>query len=183
MSTSPTATSTDALSVTLDDVHLAFGRNQVLRGVSLHVPAGTTTCVVGPSGSGKSTALRIVNRLLEPDSGDLLVDGRSVLADDVDEHRKRIGMVFQQFNLFPHRTVLDNVTLALRHLRGLSPDAAEHVALQRLDAVGLRHKASSRPAQALGRSAAARRHRPCARPRAARHAVRRGDVGARPRAW
>jgi polar amino acid transport system ATP-binding protein len=138
------------LSVSLRDVHLSFGRTHVLRGLSLDVPAGTTTCVVGPSGSGKSTALRIVNRLIEPDAGDLLMDGRSVLSDDVDQLRRQVGMVFQQFNLFPHRTVLDNVTLALRHLRGLSPSEAEQVALRRLDQVGLRHKASSRPAQLSG---------------------------------
>ena len=80
-----------------------------LRGVDLDVPAGTTTAVIGPSGSGKSTLLRTLNRLYEPDRGDILLDGRSVLRDDPDKLRQRIGMVFQQFNLFPHRSVLDNV--------------------------------------------------------------------------
>jgi polar amino acid transport system ATP-binding protein len=136
--------------VQLRDIHLAFGRNQVLRGVSLDVPAGSTTCVIGPSGSGKSTLLRTVNRLLEPDSGDVLVDGVSVLDADPDRLRQQIGMVFQQFNLFPHKTVLQNVTLALRTLRGMSQDDADAAALAQLDVVGLRHKASSRPGRLSG---------------------------------
>ena len=136
--------------VQLRDIHLAFGRNQVLRGVSLDVPAGSTACVIGPSGSGKSTLLRTVNRLLEPDSGDVLVDGASVLDADPDRLRQQIGMVFQQFNLFPHKTVLQNVTLALRTLRGMSQDEADAAALAQLDVVGLRHKASSRPGRLSG---------------------------------
>jgi len=145
MTTSPARVAEDATSVSLRDVHVSFGRHRVLRGLDLDVAAGTTTCVIGPSGSGKSTALRVVNRLLEPDSGDVLLGGRSVLDDDPDQLRRRIGMVFQQFNLFPHLTVLENVTLALRHLSGLARGEAEEVALGQLDTVGLRHKASSRP--------------------------------------
>jgi len=138
------------VSVQLRDIHLSFGRNRVLRGVDLDVPAGSTVCVIGPSGSGKSTLLRTVNRLLEPDSGDVLVDGVSVLNADPDALRRQIGMVFQQFNLFPHKTVLQNITLALRTLRGMSPEEAESAALAQLDVVGLRHKASSRPSQLSG---------------------------------
>ena len=145
MTTSPARVAEDATSVSLRDVHVSFGRHRVLRGLDLDVAAGTTTCVIGPSGSGKSTALRVVNRLLEPDSGDVLLGGRSVLDDDPDQLRRRNGMVFQQFNLFPHLTVLENVTLALRHLSGLARGEAEEVALGQLDTVGLRHKASSRP--------------------------------------
>ena len=150
MTTTGLTTENGVSSVALRDVHVAFGRNRVLRGLSLDVAAGTTTCVIGPSGSGKSTALRVVNRLLEPDSGDVLLGGRSVLADDPDLLRRQIGMVFQQFNLFPHLTVLDNVTLALRHLRGLSREQAQEVALTHLETVGLRHKASSRPGRLSG---------------------------------
>jgi polar amino acid transport system ATP-binding protein len=139
-----------AVSVQLRDVHLSFGRNRVLRGVDLDVPAGSTVCVIGPSGSGKSTLLRTVNRLLEPDSGDVLVDGVSVLDADPDALRQQIGMVFQQFNLVPHKTVLQNVTLALRTLRGMSPAQADESALAQLDVVGLRHKASARPGQLSG---------------------------------
>ena len=102
------------------DIHLSFGPNAVLRGVDIDVPAGTTAAVIGPSGSGKSTLLRTLNRLYEPDSGDILLDGRSVLRDNPDQLRQRIGMVFQHFNLFPHRSVLDNVTLAPRKLKRLS---------------------------------------------------------------
>ena len=138
------------VSVELRGVHLAFGRNKVLRGVDLDVPAGSTACVIGPSGSGKSTLLRTVNRLLEPDAGDVLVDGVSVLKADPDALRQKIGMVFQQFNLFPHKTVLQNVTLALRTLRGMSQEEADATALAQLDVVGLRHKASSRPSQLSG---------------------------------
>ncbi|OLP03208.1 peptide ABC transporter ATP-binding protein [Mycolicibacterium porcinum] len=132
------------------DIHLSFGPNAVLRGVDLDVPAGTTTAVIGPSGSGKSTLLRTLNRLYEPDSGDILLDGRSVLADNPDQLRQRIGMVFQQFNLFPHKTVLDNVTLGPRKLKGLSHDHARTVGLEQLDRVGLRHKADVRPSTLSG---------------------------------
>ncbi|MED5815771.1 amino acid ABC transporter ATP-binding protein [Mycolicibacterium sp. 050232] len=132
------------------DIHLSFGPNTVLRGVDLDVPAGTTTAVIGPSGSGKSTLLRTLNRLYEPDSGDILLDGRSVLADNPDQLRQRIGMVFQQFNLFPHKTVLDNVTLGPRKLKRLSHDHARTVGLEQLDRVGLRHKADARPSTLSG---------------------------------
>ena len=132
------------------DIHLSFGTNAVLRGVNLDVPAGTTTAIIGPSGSGKSTLLRSLNRLYEPDRGDILLDGRSVLNDDPDKLRQRIGMVFQQFNLFPHRSVLDNVTLGPRKLKGLSDDVARELGLEQLELVGLRHKADVRPATLSG---------------------------------
>lgn len=132
------------------NIHLSFGRNQVLRGVDLDVPAGSTVAVIGPSGSGKSTMLRTLNRLHEPDCGDVLLGGRSVLADDPDRLRQRIGMVFQHFNLFPHRSVLENVTLAPRKLRGLSSHDARELALNLLDRVGLRQKAGVRPSALSG---------------------------------
>ncbi|BBZ63468.1 amino acid ABC transporter ATP-binding protein [Mycolicibacterium monacense] len=143
-------TSVDPVSLSANDIHVAFGPNKVLRGVDIDVPAGTTAAVIGPSGSGKSTLLRTLNRLYEPDRGDILLDGRSVLKDNPDELRQRIGMVFQQFNLFPHRSVLDNVTLAPRKLKRLPADQARELGLAQLDRVGLRQKAEVRPGTLSG---------------------------------
>ncbi|KUI31594.1 peptide ABC transporter ATP-binding protein [Mycobacterium sp. IS-1742] len=140
----------DPVSLSANDIHVAFGPNKVLRGVDVDVPAGTTAAVIGPSGSGKSTLLRTLNRLYEPDRGDILLDGRSVLKDNPDELRQRIGMVFQQFNLFPHRSVLDNVTLAPRKLKRLPADEARDLGLAQLDRVGLRQKADVRPGTLSG---------------------------------
>ncbi|GAB2684305.1 amino acid ABC transporter ATP-binding protein [Nocardia thraciensis] len=137
-------------SLTGTDLHLTLGGNEVLRGVDIHVDAGKTTTVIGPSGSGKSTLLRVLNRLHEPDSGDVLIDGASVLAEDPDRLRQRIGMVFQHFNLFPHRTVADNVALGPRKLRGLSKEQARAVALEQLETVGLAHRADARPGNLSG---------------------------------
>ncbi|MBM0234321.1 amino acid ABC transporter ATP-binding protein [Micromonospora sp. STR1_7] len=145
-----TTATTTSVSLQARDVHLAFGPNRVLRGVDLTVARGATACVIGPSGSGKSTLLRTLNRLIEPDRGDVLLDGRSVLRDDPDALRQRVGMVFQQFNLFPHMTVLRNVTLALRRLHKLGEDEADAVARAQLELVGLAGKANSRPAQLSG---------------------------------
>ncbi|KZS85253.1 amino acid ABC transporter ATP-binding protein [Mycobacterium persicum] len=138
------------VSLVAKDIHQTLGGNAVLRGVDIDVPAGTTAAVIGPSGSGKSTLLRTLNRLHEPDSGDILLDGRSVLRDNPNELRQRIGMVFQHFNLFPHRSVLDNVALAPRKLRGLSAGAARDLALRHLERVGLKHKAAARPGMLSG---------------------------------
>jgi len=143
-------TTPQAVSLAANDIHLSFDANAVLRGVDLDVPAGTTTAVIGPSGSGKSTLLRTLNRLYEPDRGDILLDGRSVLKDNPDQLRQRIGMVFQHFNLFPHRTVLENVTLGPRKLKRLDTDAARELGLELLERVGLKHKADVRPATLSG---------------------------------
>jgi polar amino acid transport system ATP-binding protein len=137
-------------SLTGTGIHLRLGGNHILRGVDIHVDAGKTTTVIGPSGSGKSTLLRVLNRLHEPDAGDILIDGDSVLTENPDRLRQRIGMVFQQFNLFPHRTVADNIALGPRKLRGLSKDAARTLALEQLEVVGLTGKADSRPANLSG---------------------------------
>ncbi|GGL04040.1 amino acid ABC transporter ATP-binding protein [Nocardia jinanensis] len=137
-------------SLTGTGLHLRLGGNQILRGVDVHVDAGKTTTVIGPSGSGKSTLLRVLNRLHEPDSGDILLDGESVLTENPDRLRQRIGMVFQQFNLFPHRTVADNIALGPRKLRGLSKEESRALALEQLEVVGLIGKADSRPANLSG---------------------------------
>ena len=139
-----------AVSLTGTDIHLAFGTNKVLRGVNIHVDAGRTTTVIGPSGSGKSTLLRALNRLHEPDEGDILLGGKSVLRDNPDELRQRIGMVFQHFNLFPHKTVADNVALAPQKLKGLTKEAARAAAMEQLELVGLSAKADSRPGNLSG---------------------------------
>ncbi|HTM86330.1 MAG TPA: amino acid ABC transporter ATP-binding protein [Mycobacterium sp.] len=138
------------VSLAANGIQLSFGKHEVLRGVDLEVPAGSTAAVIGPSGSGKSTMLRTLNRLHEPDGGDILLGGRSVLDDDPDELRQRIGMVFQHFNLFPHRSVLENITLAPRKLLGLSPDAARELGLGLLDRVGLKNKATAHPTALSG---------------------------------
>jgi polar amino acid transport system ATP-binding protein len=147
-----TAATAGRASVSLEakDIHQTLGGTKVLRGVDMEAPAGSTVAVIGPSGSGKSTLLRSLNRLYEPDSGDILLDGRSVLRDDPDELRQRIGMVFQQYNLFPHLSILKNVALGPQKLRRLSPDAARDLALTQLDRVGLKHKAGARPGMLSG---------------------------------
>ncbi len=173
----------EPVSLACKDIHLAFGPpNKVLRGVNLDVPAGTTTAVIGPSGSGKSTLLRTLNRLYEPDRGDILLDGKSVLTDDPDALRQRIGMVFQQFNLFPHRSVVDNVALGPRKLKGgLSAGESRELALAQLDRVGLKHKAEVRPATLSGGQQQRGGDRAGAGDGAAGDVLRRGDFGARPR--
>ena len=143
-------TRSEPVSLSGKGIHLSFGNSAVLRGVDIHAAAGTTVAVIGPSGSGKSTLLRTLNRLYEPDEGDILLDGRSVLKDNPDALRQRIGMVFQNFNLFPHRSVIDNVMLAPRKLKRLPVAAAREVALTQLERVGLRHKADVRPATLSG---------------------------------
>ena len=141
---------TESVSLAANGIHLSFGRNTVLRGVDISAPAGNTVAVIGPSGSGKSTLLRALNRLHEPDGGDILLDGQSVLKDDPNTVRQRIGMVFQHFNLFPHLSVLDNVMLAPRKLKRLSGDAARELGLAQLDRVGMKHKADCRPGAVSG---------------------------------
>ena len=143
-------TKSEPVSLSGTGIHLSLGRSAVLRGVDIHAAAGSTVAVIGPSGSGKSTLLRTLNRLYEPDEGDILLDGRSVLKDNPDALRQRIGMVFQNFNLFPHRSVIDNVMLAPRKLKRLPVAAAREVALTQLERVGLRHKADVRPATLSG---------------------------------
>jgi polar amino acid transport system ATP-binding protein len=139
-----------SVSLAAKGVHQTMGGSKVLRGVDIEAPAGSTVAIIGPSGSGKSTLLRTLNRLYEPDSGDILLDGRSVLRDDPDELRQRIGMVFQHFNLFPHLSVLANVAMAPRKLRRLPADEARDLAMAQLDRVGLKHKAGARPSMLSG---------------------------------
>lgn len=137
-------------SLELRNLTMAYGDIEVLRDVSLEVAPGTTTCIIGPSGSGKSTLLRGVNRLHEPKSGDVLLAGASVLTQKPDAVRKRIGLVFQHFNLFPDHTALENVALAVRNVKGLSKAESRRIAKERLAEVGLAERADHRPRDLSG---------------------------------
>ena len=137
-------------SLELVGLQMAYGDVDVIRGVDISVPAGSTTCIIGPSGSGKSTMLRGINRLHEPKGGDVLLDGTSALQLKPDDLRRRIGLVFQHFNLFPDHTALENVALALRKVKGMAKDDARELAAARLAEVGLAERADHRPRDLSG---------------------------------
>ncbi|WP_159800801.1 amino acid ABC transporter ATP-binding protein [Arthrobacter zhaoguopingii] len=130
----------------------SFGSNEVLKGIDFHVDQGEVVCVIGPSGSGKSTLLRCVNRLEEPTTGTVIIEGVDITDEetDLDKMRTRIGMVFQQFNLFPHLSVLANLTLAQQRAKKRSKSEAIEVARRNLAKVGLAEKADAFPAQLSG---------------------------------
>ncbi len=134
------------------DLHKYFGDNEVLKGIDFHVDDGQVVCVIGPSGSGKSTLLRCVNRLEEPTSGTVLVEGVDITDPevDLDDVRSRIGMVFQSFNLFPHLSVMRNLTIAQQRVKKRSKGEAEEVARHNLEKVGLLEKADAYPAHLSG---------------------------------
>jgi polar amino acid transport system ATP-binding protein len=135
-----------------DEVDKYFGDTHVLKRVSLDIDEGDVTVVIGPSGSGKSTLLRCANRLEEIQGGEIRLDGQSISAADadVDRLRQRIGMVFQSFNLFPHKTALENVTLAPQKVRGVDKQTARERAERLLDRVGLSAQTGSYPNQLSG---------------------------------
>jgi polar amino acid transport system ATP-binding protein len=142
--------STPAIQVA--DLHKYFGANEVLKGIDFEVGNGQVVCVIGPSGSGKSTLLRCVNRLEEPTSGQIFVEGIDICDPEVDVHavRSRIGMVFQQFNLFPHMSVLGNLCVAQRRVKHRSKAEAVEVARANLAKVGLADRENSYPAHLSG---------------------------------
>ncbi|KEZ91805.1 peptide ABC transporter ATP-binding protein [Lacrimispora celerecrescens] len=129
-----------------------FGDVEVLKDISVDIYKGDVVCVIGPSGSGKSTFLRCLNRLEEPTGGHILFEGVDIVdkKTDIDKHRQKMGMVFQQFNLFPHMTILKNLTLAPMKLQGRSRKEAEEQALGLLHKVGLADRADSYPNQLSG---------------------------------
>jgi polar amino acid transport system ATP-binding protein len=138
--------------IEIRDLHKSFGTLEVLKGIDFRVQSREVVCVIGPSGSGKSTLLRCINLLEQPTSGHIFVGGVEVTDPDVDIDavRRRIGMVFQQFNLFPHLTATENLTIAQRRVLGRSRKEAERIAAENLERVGLADKAHAYPAQLSG---------------------------------
>lgn len=134
------------------DLHKYFGKLEVLKGIDCHIGKGECVCVIGASGSGKSTFLRCLNLLETPTKGEIIIGGTNLMDKnlDVDDLRKRVGMVFQHFNLFPHLTILENVTLApIRH-KMYSEKEAREKAMELLNRVGVGDKADNYPAQLSG---------------------------------
>lgn len=135
----------------VDSIHKYFGDLHVLKGVSLDVQKGEVVVIIGPSGSGKSTFLRCINRLEEYDQGQIVVDGIPLdSTQNINLVRTEVGMVFQSFNLFPHLSVIANLTLAQRIIRKRKPDESEKIAMQLLEKVGIPEKAHAFPSQLSG---------------------------------
>lgn len=127
-----------------------FGTNEVLKGINQTVDESEVLCIIGPSGSGKSTMLRCINLLEQPTSGEIFVDGEPVTEETINETRTKMGMVFQSFNLFPHMTVLDNITCAPINVKGVSEEDAKEKAMKLLDRVGLTDKVNEYPRSLSG---------------------------------
>jgi len=137
--------------IKINNIHKHFGDCHALQGVSLEIKKGEVVVVIGPSGSGKSTLLRCINRLEEFDEGSIVVDGIPLAgAKNINLVRTEVGMVFQQFNLFPHLSVLENISLAQRIIRHRSKQEAREVSMKLLDKVGIPEKAEMRPPQLSG---------------------------------
>ena len=138
--------------IIVKDLHKSFEDNQVLKGVSYHIHPGEKIVVVGPSGSGKSTFLRCLNLLERPTSGEIWFDGQNITDPkiDINKVRQHMGMVFQHFNLFPHKTIMENITLAPVRLKLMKPEEAKEEALRLLKLVNLEEKADAYPGQLSG---------------------------------
>ena len=138
--------------IDVKNLHKYFGSLEVLKGIDCHIDKGECVCVIGPSGSGKSTFLRCLNLLETPTKGDIVIDDMHLTEKnfDVDAMRKRVGMVFQHFNLFPHLTILENVTLAPIRLKMMTEEQAKEKAMELLNRVGVGDKADNYPAQLSG---------------------------------
>ncbi len=146
------ATPTSTAAIEVSQLHKSFGDLEVLKGIDFQVGHGEVVCIIGPSGSGKSTLLRCVNRLEEPTLGRIIVEGIDITDPDVDvdDVRRRIGMVFQQFNLFPHLSVLRNLTIAQRRVLGRRRAEAVEVAKKNMEKVGLLDKIDEYPSHLSG---------------------------------
>ena len=138
--------------IKITNLHKQFGKLKVLKGIDVNVSRGEIIAIIGPSGSGKSTFLRCINRLEEPTEGDILINGKSIMdkSTDINLMRQELGMVFQHFNLFPHKTVMENITLAPMKLKKIPKEIAEKKAIELLDKVGLVDKQSAYPNQLSG---------------------------------
>ena len=138
--------------INITNLHKSYGDNAVLKGINEHIRQGEVVSVIGPSGSGKSTFLRCINLLENPTQGDIEIEGQSITAKDacVDKLRQKVGMVFQNFNLFPHKTVLQNITLAPVSLKLMTQAEADNKALALLTQVGLQDKANAYPSSLSG---------------------------------
>ncbi|MBS5886466.1 MAG: amino acid ABC transporter ATP-binding protein [Clostridium sp.] len=136
----------------VNNLHKYFGDNEVLKGVNDHIKKGEVVVVIGPSGSGKSTFLRCLNLLEEPTNGEIIFEGQNITdkKTDINKMREKMGMVFQQFNLFPHKTVLENITIAPINVKKKSKAEAEKIAKNLLAKVGLLEKANAYPASLSG---------------------------------
>lgn len=142
----------DNVLIRVENLQKHFGTNKVLRGINTEIKKGEVVVILGPSGSGKSTFLRSLNLLETPTDGRVYFHGEDITAPgaDINVHRQKMGMVFQHFNLFPHMTILKNMTLAPVKLLGKSPEEAENKAMQLLERVGLAEKAHAYPNQLSG---------------------------------
>lgn len=138
--------------IRVNNLHKSFEKNEVLKGINEHIEKGEVVVVIGPSGSGKSTFLRCLNLLEVPTSGEIIFEGKNITDKkvDINKIREKMGMVFQQFNLFPHKTVLDNLTIAPIKVKGVSKSDAEKKAKELLDRVGLLNKADAYPSSLSG---------------------------------
>lgn len=138
--------------IEVKNLHKSFGSLEVLKGITETIGKGEVVVIIGPSGSGKSTFLRCLNCLEDPTSGDILFKGQSLLdpKSDLNTIRENIGMVFQHFNLFPHLTILENITLAPRKVKKMPPKEAKKIAMQLLTRIGLANKADQYPAKLSG---------------------------------
>ena len=136
----------------LKDLHKSFGNLEVIKGIDLEIDKGDILVIIGPSGSGKSTVLRCINLLEEPTSGQIIFEGKDILKNlrTIDKTREKIGMVFQNFNLFPNKTILDNITLAPMKVKGKTREEAEKKAKELLERVGLLDKVDAYPVQLSG---------------------------------
>jgi len=128
----------------------SFGDHEVLKGIDQNVEEGEVLCIVGPSGSGKSTMLRCINRLEEPTGGEIFIDGEAVTEKNVDAMRTKMGMVFQSFNLFPHKSVLENLTIGPLNVKKADKKGSEEKAMMLLERVGLAEKANEYPRNLSG---------------------------------